>query len=621
MKRIDRSAVATARHQGGTTLILALVLLLLATLLSLFAMNVGIFAQRTSAADLRGRVIHQTLEAALSQGIEYIKNNQTSLVASMQANPCVATDITFPCGTVPRCSTKTTAADSSGNTSDGDTSCPGGLSRRGTMFYYKYGNTGFYDANGNGGAWTDGIDRYALPLDATTTRISTSDGFNVNYGVGAVLCMVKKPTLVTDPTECTTDVTKLQGTYVFTVTAVGNLTNEASNTTLSTVFAISPNAPGAGSAPTVVASGSVALNGNGTFVTAPDGAGHGMPVTVWTPQCVNTQGAGTVNTCHLESWLRASSGTFTYATNSDGSTSAIPVCAGNGNNACSCTDSLSAGSGNLVEGIDILSNDSKGSCTGGNLPVAGTTGTGGCNGSSNCKANYNVDETEFPCDLFKYIFGTPAWDDMAVQSPGTANAACTEGGLSGGGDCFCEKKKSGSFTGADNNPHTVGADEVFLYANASFILPTTAHTSWVSSTQLATSCADMITKATSVGGILWDQTGGCLKSSTQIGYPDFPVILVEDGSADLQGATMFGLLFVRDTTAPGSSTTYGGAANFVGHSTGTIYGSVVVQGAASKINGTSAVVYIPQLMTTLANEKALQVSHPIPGSWTDRYAY
>jgi hypothetical protein len=51
---------AGLRKQEGTTLIVAMVLLLLASLLAVFAMNVGLLAQRTSSADLRSRVVHQT---------------------------------------------------------------------------------------------------------------------------------------------------------------------------------------------------------------------------------------------------------------------------------------------------------------------------------------------------------------------------------------------------------------------------------------------------------------------------------------------------------------------------------------------------------------------------------
>jgi Tfp pilus assembly protein PilX len=608
MNRIDCNRTAGIGRQTGTTLILALVLLLLATLLTLFAMNVGIFAQRSSAADLRARVIHQTLEAALSQGIEYIKNNRTTLIASMLATPCDASadPPTFPCGTVPKCA--------SGAVSGTGCSDPA-LARRGNMFYYFNSAGPGYDVNGNGGS-ADALDKASLPIGASRMT-SASNGFTVNYGVGAVMCMVKKPTNATDPTECTVNTNNAQGTYLFTVTAVGNISGESAGSTLSTTFGTSPVAPGAGSAPTITASGTVDLNGNGTFVTNPNAAGNGMPVTVWSPQCVNTQGSGTVNTCYLEDWLRASSGTFTYATNSDGTTSNVPVCAGNGNNACSCSSSISSGPGSLTEGIDILTNDTRGTCTG---SAPNVLGTGADCTKVNCRANYNVDETEFPCDLFQYIFGISSWEDDAVQSPGTQNAACTAGTASGGGDCFCEKHKSTSFTVADGSSQTMGPDEAYLYSKSAYIY-STAHPTWVTAAQTATSCSDLITKGSATGGLLWDQTGGCLKSASQIGYPDKPVILVADGTADLQGAIMYGIMFIRDTTAAGSSTSYGGTANFVGHSTGTIYGAMVVQGTASKINGTSAIVYNGNILTALAAENPLNPAGPVPGSWTDRYAY
>jgi hypothetical protein len=406
------------------------------------------------------------------------------------------------------------------------------------------------------------------------------------------------------------------------VTAVGSIQGESASSTLSTTFGTSPVAPGAGSAPTITASGTVSLNGNGTFVTNPNGAGNGMPITVWSPQCVNTQGSGTVNTCYMEDWLRASAGTYTFALNSDGTTSNVPVCSGNGNKACSCqpgtSGSISAGSGNLTEGIDILTNDNRGTCTGSAPSVSGTAGVN-C-ATTNCRANYNVDESEFPCDLFQYIFGVSAWEDDAIQSPGTTDTTglCTQG--TGPYDCFCEKHKSTSFNVADGSPQTMGPDEAFLYSKAAYIY-STAHPTWVTTAQTATSCSDLITKGSATGGLLWDQTGTCLKSATQIGYPDKPVILVADGTSDLQGAIMFGILFIRDTTAAGSSTSYGGTATFVGHSTGTIYGAMVVQGTASKINGTSAIIYNGNVISALGALNPLNPAAPVPGSWTDRYAY
>ncbi len=158
------------------------------------------------------------------------------------------------------------------------------------------------------------LDQASLPI-GTELATTAGNGFTVNYGVGAVMCMVKKPAQPTDPTECTTDSNKAQGTYIFTVTAVGNISGESagatktsSNSTLSLTFGDSPGAPGVGKGATIIASGTADLNGNGTFVTNPNGGGNGLPLTVWTRECVNTGGAGTVNSCYQEDWMRTANG-------------------------------------------------------------------------------------------------------------------------------------------------------------------------------------------------------------------------------------------------------------------------------------------------------------------------
>ena len=85
---------------------------------------------------------------------------------------------------------------------------------------------------------------------------------------------------------------------------------------------------------------------------------------------------------------------------------------------------------------------------------------------------------------------------------------------------------------------------------------------------------------------------------------------------------MFGLLFVRDTTAAGSSTgKYGGAATFSANSNGTLYGSVVVQGTATKLNGTTAIIYNSTVMRGINTSGGKNPAAPLPGSWTDRYSY
>jgi hypothetical protein len=418
---------------------------------------------------------------------------------------------------------------------------------------------------------------------------------------------------------------------LFTITAVGSIDGETTSSTLSTTFGLAPIAAGAGNAPTVIASSNMDLTGNGTFTPNPNAAGTGVPLTAWTPSCIKNNGAGTVNTCYIGDWMRADSGTYSYALNSDGTPSTVLKCVGNGNKACSCTgsNSISEGNGGLVEGIDVLSNDDEAHGCKTDTPVYGTDACVAAGGASNCKANYNVDETEFPCDLFQYIFNVQAWDDVEVQSPGSANTACTEAGTStptGGGDCFCEKHKSMQYTVANGDSSDMGVDEAYLYAKAKYIYDDdSTRAGWASTAQTTgiTSCNTLFTTANTTGGLVWDRTGDCLNSSSvsQIGYPDKPILLVSDGDTVLQSQTMYGMVFVRDTTAAGSSTSWGGGSDFTAHSTGTIYGAVIVQGTLSKFNGSASVVYSGTVMDNLLKLPSMLSAAPVPGSWTDRYAY
>ena len=98
-------------------------------------------------------------------------------------------------------------------------------------------------------------------------------------------------------------------------------------------------------------------------------------------------------------------------------------------------------------------------------------------------------------------------------------------------------------------------------------------------------------------------------------------MLVSDGDTVLQQETMFGLVFVRDTTAAGSSTSWGGASDFTANSTGMIYGAVVSQGTISKFNGSAGVIYSGTVMDNLLKLPSMLSAAPVPGAWTDRNAY
>ncbi|MDQ3205835.1 MAG: hypothetical protein M3Q40_04895, partial [Pseudomonadota bacterium] len=91
-----------ARRNTGNTLFIVIVLLLLASMMSLFAMNVGVFEQRASGSDLRAKLVNEVAEAGLAQGMEYLRQNSAQLKNASGGSweKCTATDTTFPCGSI-----------------------------------------------------------------------------------------------------------------------------------------------------------------------------------------------------------------------------------------------------------------------------------------------------------------------------------------------------------------------------------------------------------------------------------------------------------------------------------------------------------------------------------------
>lgn len=610
------------KQQSGTTLILALVLILLASLLSLFAMNVGLFGQRASSNDVRARLTQQTAESGLAQGIEYFRANFTTALDptdGTQWTLCGADDTTFPCGVVPKC------ANGKGTTSCTDTA----LQRRGLM--YKYSKGASYDVNGNSST-TDAIDASALPLDR---RIGTSvgNGYNVNYGVGALLCVVKQPTAASDPTECTTTPANASSIKVLTFASVARIPGESSSTTLTQSAGVYSIINNVANAPPLVASGAIDLTGGLQMVTSPNAGGTGVPVSVWTRLSVDK--TGTPNTCYLNDFIKDPKQTPTYF----GTNPQIIVC-----DDCDCQQSLSyANSGNSQqEGIDILNIENNPpniyATAGTATPVIGTTACTDAT-QTTCRANFDIKPSEFPCDLFQFVFNTQAWKDVTAPT-GAAYGTCGE--TPGSGDCFCETSMDTvAYTWTDGSNVSqstqMRVDDNFLYTNATYVIPRNATGDpTVYSKATIIGCSDL--KATS-SGLIWDQTGLCIPNSGDIGSPDSPVLLVVDAAGGntvgvhIQSSPrIFGMLFVRAKMATPISTTgqslnpatgglTGGPDYAFQMEGGTVYGAVVVQGAVKKGNGGGTIVAEPLILQKLLTEPSLSNFAPVPGSWSDRFAY
>lgn len=551
-----------ASAQKGSVLFVVIMLLLLASVLTVFALNVGIFEQRTSGNDFRAKMVNEVADAGLTHGMEYLRQHHADIQATGKWELCLGTDTTFPCGTVPQ-TVIVKSKDALGNFVEQT------VNRRSTM--YRWNSVG-YDFNGDGSI--SGWETHMLPVSSGNVLSSTGANFTVNYGISALKCQVAFKAAPNDPTLCTTDPAQASSINLLTVVSVARMPNEGARATLTQTvgsYDLINNPPGK---PPVVASGGVDVTGGLQIVTNPNGAGPGVPVTVWTRKDVTK--TGTPNTCYFDEFIRYGQKAATPATVDP--TTGIVLC-----DTCQCPSGHTLSydnSGNAQdEGIDILDKDA----------------------AAHVGANYDVKPEEFPCDLFEFVFGVKSWVDNTSPT-----------------DYFCETKLMTLY----KNPNTgasvsMGKDEAYLYENAGKVIPSAATTA---ANLLKTGQAYSGTfPQASDSGLIWCQTGCDVGSNKVLGSPSKPVLLVVDGAAKIQG-TVYGMIFLRSTGTTLNPTT-GGDATLDMNAGAVVYGSVIVQGQVDKANGSAAIVYNADILTNLGKNSIPPVFGGVPGGWSDRSNY
>lgn len=574
-------------RERGNALFVAIILLLLASVITLLTLRVGVFEQRTSGNDLRAKLIGQVAEAGVAQGAEFFRLRPQDL-AHDSGNwvRCQATDVSFPCGSVPQ----TVLVDHDGDPATAAQVVP----RRETMYYWSNG-TGAGDINNDGN--DDVFDERMLPLADVVPAagmVGQVGSFDeVAYGVGVVLCRVAIPAAPGQYTRCATSEAEQSNTLVYNFVSVASLPGEGTRTTVSQMLGqyliFNPDS----NKPPIVASGTVDVTGGLQIVTNPNAGGTGVPVSVWTRKDISK--TGTPNTCYYDEFIRYGGATADW----EGVQTKVLVC-----DDCDCGGDKSLSydaSGNLqTEGIDILDID-------GNTPASPIAG----------QVNYDVVPSEFPCDLFEFVFGVRARIDDDNSD-----------GVDEPGDYFCESRKpKTSYTSATGVTAGLNVDEAFLYSNATFIVNPRADGTDVNGhsapwTSLATNAQKALPGAYPsevIAGIVWCQQNCNIGPNTQLGTPDRPVLLVVDGALTLQGR-VFGLVLIRSLDEDDLNPATGGSANLRMNAGAAIYGSVVVQGTIEKANGTSAVIYNEDVFMNLANSIPPKDSN-LPGAWTDRLSY
>lgn len=592
-----RSPQRSHREQGNALLI-AVVLLLLASVITLLSLNVGLIEQRTSGNDARAKVLTDLAEAGIAQAAEYFRMNPNQLQPSGNWVKCDADDTKFPCGAIADVSVD---CDDDGDGDPATNVCT--EKRRGTMYYWSNGDIAV-DIN-NDGVDGDYFDDRMLPLNnvvpsADEGRIEAVGGYDsVAYGVGVVLCRIAIPKSDTSQTRCATDPSEQSTTYVYNFVSLAGLPGENARTTVSqmlgqyAIFNAAPNKP------PVVASGSVDLTGTMQIVANPDAGGPGVPVSVWTRKDMASN--GTPDTCYFDEFIRFGAQKAKPPVFED---NIMVTC-----DTCSCSGhALSQGSGNaLDEDMDILDIEP----TGGHLGV-----------------NEDVRPEEFPCDMFQFMFGTQARiDDDDGNGVHFVNPTETP---TESGDYFCETKlpqvsyvTPGNTTASAPYGVTVmlDRDEKYLYDNADTIFPRDDNAKkLMKESQFPT----MAYPAKGFKNIIWcqddpNETGECdVGSKTQLGTPENPVLLVVDGSMHIQGR-IFGLILLRATDTKLDPAT-GGNATLDMNAGAAVYGSILIQGKVDKANGTAVVVYSSEIFRRLGANLPPKNSS-LPGGWTDSLSY
>ncbi|MDQ3618191.1 MAG: hypothetical protein M3374_05675 [Pseudomonadota bacterium] len=443
-----------------------------------------------------------------------------------------------------------------------------------------------------------GVGGLQVPLPFVLTQ---AGGYAAGQQVGAVICRIQRQASGLG-TTCTTDIDNASSTWLLTVVAKGALTGEGSSATVTqTIGAYNIFATGT-NIPPVIASGSVDVGGGIQIVTAPNAGGIGVPVSVWTRLAMTKN--GTPNTCYFDEFLRQG-GSSQGPAYLDG----ITVC-----HTCNCqgSDSLSfPKSGNQAcQSMDIVDIDN--------------------NEPNDCPTAPNLDirRSEFPQDLFAFVFGQRAWDDV---DQGT------------GGDTFANREFNFAETRRISEctyPHPATG------ASVTATLP--EDTCYLLNIKTKVHIGDGINDAAecnAIGiasrGVMWihgqpilDAASGAqlfpgydctnkLKNVDDIGTPNAPVALVFDGQLTGIHFRLYGLVFIRSpngTTLLDKDT--GGDGEFGMNAGATIYGAVIVQGRVTAGGGgTAAIVYNEQVLGALINDPVNESPTSMPGSWTDKLRY
>jgi hypothetical protein len=556
---------APVRHQrGAATLLVALSMLVILTIIVLTSANVGLFEQKTTTNENREMQANQAAEYALNLGGEYLKANVTNISSAEDADGWLYTGTGGvlhwkPCPITPPANHPCNAEPIS--------------SVRSQLYYYVTDGAEHLDPN------DPALDLFpnataSLPSGGPQLTKVGNDKFPVTARVGALLCLL-------DTTPGSTPSCQLNpavgNRIAITLVASAGITGENASATVKETWGTFSRFSAQAAVP-LIAAGTIQGLGNASIVASPNAGGYGLPGSMWSPNDANVDdfgagGVGSVSTCHMGDFLGV-----------------VPVselettCAGNGNTGCSCSN-VAAGSPDMLSGhfggsykqesIDIL--DVDGNHGGPNIQFF----PGWSNTLGKCMdAEHDI---KFPADkdtddnLFEWIFGVDInGGDACHKPPVTATEAANE---------------------------IKALDDL----GATFIPDCSS---------LDSSSSGLYVIGTYAGGVF---TPGACTLKVTVGSPDNTVVVVATGDVKVNGNfNFFGMLYVRDDGSTGTcSATSGTCASYKGTGNVNYFGSVVVEGDVD-VAGSPNLIYLNT--NTGGPKKKLPADTRfalLPGSWLD----
>lgn len=564
-----RNRTKSSGQKGVATLMVALVILVILTVIVLASSGVALFEQRTATNENRQRLADQVAKYALDLGGEFLKANIVNLGSTEQSGWLSTNTLRWA-----QCSTVMDVNGDAPDNAGAPHPCMAEPNRvrRAKLYFYSFGGSTL------------------LPYDSLVPaagRITTVGGvFTSTATVRALLCRIDTTIIVSGSPQPGCELVPnaaSQNRLAVTMISNAQIPGENAAAQAKETWASFSSVTSSSTVP-LVASGYVDMTGTVTIVPDPDGAGFGLPVSVWSALDADVDKTGfgsaaSISSCQLGDFLNKP-----YRDRGDPPTSEaeLKTTCTTDNNACGCPAANLGGSDFLsghipasnpacCENVDILDVDGgKGSPN----PIPDITFFPGASKDHivGDAPNTTVSNASALSDdsLFEWVFGVPN-ESISTKAGGTGNTL-TNCGVAGNENCAIW--------------YLTSADQL----NAEVV-----------------TCAQLNAINAEASGLYYVSDSPC-SMPKQIGSPAASAIVVVTEDARLNSTLFYGMLFVRSNDR---------TAFFKGAGNSMVIGSVVVEGT-TEVTGTMNIVYDPTV--TGAPGKKLPRSTRmarVSGSWLD----